>query len=58
MNLLDATVTKVIGEPQFKYGKWFIKVEANCYGSPTESDLMFSTKEEAEAVKVGYIFQC
>lgn len=54
VNLLDAYVTKIKGEPVFKYGKWFVSVEANCYGSPTESELMFDTEEEARAVKIGH----
>lgn len=58
MNLLDAIVTEVIGEPELKYGKWFIKVNANCWGIITESTLMFSSKEVALSVKPGYIFQC
>lgn len=58
MNLLDATVTEIIGEPELKYGKWFIKVKADCWGAVTESSLMFSSKEQALAVKPGYKFEC
>jgi len=56
MNLLDAYVTKIKGAPEFKYGKWFLKVEADCYGLPTESELMFDSKEGAEKVGIGYHF--
>jgi len=57
MNLVDCTVTKILSEPYFEYGKWFIKVEYNCYGNLSETSLMFREKEYAEKVSVGYVFQ-
>lgn len=61
MNLLDHYVTKIIGEPFYHdYGsgnfKWWLKVLATCYGTESETTLMFNTKEEALAISVGYIF--
>lgn len=58
MNLLDATVTEIVGKPYFMYGKWFLKVKAECWGSPTESTLMFATEEQAKAITPGYKFEC
>lgn len=55
MNLVDAYVTKIIENPYFKYEKWWIKVEYECYGI-SKTELMFTTKEEAEKVCVGYKF--
>lgn len=53
MNLLDAYVTEIKGEPELQYGKWFLAVGADCYGRPLETKLMFDTETEARAVKVG-----
>lgn len=57
MNLIDAEVTKVIGEPYPRFLKWWIKVESIDMGGLSEDNLMFDTKEEAEAVQPGYKFQ-
>lgn len=56
MNLVDCYVTKVVSEPYQEYGKWWVKVEANAYGRPSKSTLMFDTKEEAIKVDVGHHF--
>ena len=56
MNLLDAHVTKVVSEPKLKYGKWFVSVEADCYGRPMTTELMFETEEQARQVEVGHEF--
>ncbi len=58
MTVLDATVTKILGEPEFKHGKWFVKVERDCWGAKDEAELMFSTEASAKAVEVGYKFHC
>tara|TARA_R100001443_G_scaffold75752_1_gene83289 strand:+ start:1004 stop:1180 length:177 start_codon:yes stop_codon:yes gene_type:complete len=57
MNILDAHVVEVIGEPEFKYGKWFVRVKVDCYGCVSETQPMFSTKEAAESLKVGDVVQ-
>ena len=56
MNLLDAVVTKVLSEPYYKYNRWFVTVEYDCWGSLSVSDLMFNTEDEAKAVIIGYKF--
>lgn len=61
MNLLEHYVTKIIGEPychDYSSGnfKWWLKVEAICYGYKCENTLMFDTKEDADKVKIGYMF--
>ena len=55
MNPVDAYVTNIIETPYFKYKKWWVKVEYECYGI-YKTELMFTTKEEAEKVYVGYEF--
>lgn len=57
MNLLDAIVTEIIDyTPYFKYGKWWVDVEYDCYGRKSKTSLMFDTIEEVLEVKVGYKF--
>ena len=56
MNLVDCYVTEVIGEPYEAYGKGWRKVKYDSYGRISESELMFSTKQEAEQVQVGHQF--
>lgn len=56
MNLVDCYVTEVIGEPYEAYGKWWRKVKYDSYGRISESELMFSTKQEAKQVQVGHQF--
>lgn len=56
MNILDAVVTKVCGEPYYQYNKWWVEVHHNCYGIPGGTKLMFNTKDEALKVKPGYQF--
>jgi hypothetical protein len=56
MNLVEAEVTKVKGQPFEDYGWWWVKVEYVCYSVSSDMQLMFKTKEEAEKVKIGYKF--
>lgn len=56
MNLVEATVIEIVGEPYEKYGKWWVNVVGDCYGRKTESFLMFETEEDARSLKVGTVF--
>jgi len=56
VNVLDAYVTEILGEPELKYGKWFVRVTADCYGRPTTTELMFDTEAEARSVEIGHHF--
>lgn len=56
MNLLEAYVTKVLSEPYENYGKWWVDVEYNCWGSISKSEVMCQTEQEALTVAVGYEF--
>ena len=58
MNLVDAYVTAILAAPEYKYLKWWVKVEADVYGSKQQTELMFGTLDEALALKVGFKFQC
>ena len=57
MNFCDTYVTKIIGEPVLKYGKWFLEVEYLSWSiTPEETELMFSSLEEAQEVEEGFWF--
>ena len=58
MNLLDASVTKVLGEPFFKWNKWWVRVEYKCWGRDSKTELMFSTEDKAKSVEIGFKFLC
>lgn len=57
MNLIDATVTKVLSGVYKNYNKFWVKVERDDIGGKSETTLMFDTLGDALAVKVGYKFQ-
>lgn len=56
MNFLDATVTKRLSKPYYRYNKWCVDVEYDCWGRIEVTILMFKSKEEANCVDVGYEF--
>lgn len=57
MNLVDAYVTEVMGEPYYIYEKWWVNVKYNSYGWQNDyTSLMFNTKEEADKVSNGFHF--
>lgn len=56
MNLIDLYVTKVLSEPEFEYGFWWVKVEAEAYGRTSEHSVYFDKKSDALKVKPGYKF--
>jgi len=56
MNLLEAHVTEIIGEPYFKFNKWWVKVKYNCWGSFGETELMFYKENHAKEIKIGHKF--
>lgn len=53
MNLVDAVVTRIIGEPYTQYGKWFVKAEINAYGRVSEHIIMADTQKGIKAYSVG-----
>lgn len=53
MNLLNATVVAILGNPEKKYNAWFVKVRINCYGRISETHVMFKSEEEANNLKLG-----
>ncbi len=56
MNLVDAVVTKVLAPPYFEHEMYWLKVEYESWGVLSQTELMFSTKEDAEKVKTGFKF--
>lgn len=56
MNVLDCVVIDIKGTPHFLYNKWWVTVSYNCWGSISETKLMFHSEEEALKVGKGYKF--
>ncbi|MGJ7474534.1 hypothetical protein ACSFEV_12185 [Pseudomonas fulva] len=56
MNLIDCYVTKILSEPYRMFGQWWVDVEYDSWGSPSQTKLMFRTEEAARAAKVGHHF--
>ncbi len=57
MNLIDAEVVEVLGEPVEKFGKWFVPVRVTAYGRESETEQICNCKEEAKLVSVGFKMQ-
>ena len=61
MNVLDHVVTKILSEPKFNECEgreyWSMDIEVSCYGRKQKGFLVFDTKEEAEKIEVGYVYQ-
>lgn len=56
MNLVEHTVTQIIGLPVYKYNRWWRLVEFICYGTKGETQIMTNTEEQSLDIKVGYKF--
>lgn len=56
MNLLDCTVTEILGTPYQEYGKWWIRVRYDCYGRESETNLMMDTEDGINNIKLGFTF--
>lgn len=56
MNTVDCVVTKVLGKPENKYGKWFVKVQYDSWGHLSETEVLFDTQNEANDIQPGYKF--
>ncbi|WVH13586.1 hypothetical protein [Acinetobacter phage vB_AbaM_fThrA] len=54
MNLLDATITKII-DIEEKNGFWYVIFEYNVYGAIKEDCRRFKYREDAEKLTVGTI---
>ena len=53
MNICESYVLEVIGEPYYKYDKWWVKCKFNSYGMVFEQTLMFDKLSSAKSVKIG-----
>lgn len=56
MNYVDAYVTKVHNGYDYKYNKYWVRVDYQSEGIDGETKLMFDTIEEATSVEVGHHF--
>ena len=53
MNLLEAEIVMVKSLPYYKYDKWWVDVDYNCYGKVSKTSVMRETEEEANRISVG-----
>lgn len=56
MNLLETEVIQILSKPYMMYGKYFINVIADCYGSKFETKIICNSVNEALSVGVGFKF--
>lgn len=56
MNLCDCYVTEVLKPPFEAYGKWWVSVRYESWGTESETSVMCGTLEEAERIEAGYTF--
>lgn len=56
MNALEAVVVQILSEPYFECDKWWVVIRYDCWGTITQSKLMFNTEEEAKNVFIGFKF--
>jgi hypothetical protein len=58
MNLIDAVVIEILSKPYEKYGKWWVDVLAqdDYAEKPSQNKILVNSKEEADAVCIGYKF--
>tara|TARA_Y100001973_G_scaffold106665_1_gene186311 strand:- start:32569 stop:32745 length:177 start_codon:yes stop_codon:yes gene_type:complete len=53
MNLCDAVVTQIKGNPYQTWGMWLVDAEIDCYGHISSTVLAFKTEEEAQRAHIG-----
>jgi len=53
VNIVDATIVKILSDPELKYEKWFVEVEIDLWGSLSKTSAMFSSEDTARNLKVG-----
>lgn len=56
MSLTDCYVTEVLGKPCYVYGRYWVRVRYDSWGSSAVTDVMCSSESEALKVGVGYCF--
>jgi len=56
MNLIDCVVVEVLGKPIEKYGKYWVHVRYNAWGTESTTDIMCNTLQEAEEIDIDYKF--
>lgn len=56
MNMIDCTVVRVTSEPYEAYGRWWVDVIANSWGTVQPTYVMCDTLDAAKAIKPGFTF--
>lgn len=57
MNKVDCMVLEVLSPPYAVHGCWCVDVKYNSWGSVSEGTVYVFSKEEADKVEIGYVFQ-
>ncbi len=57
MNTVDCTVLEVLSPPYEEYGCWCVDVLYNSWGNISDGTVYVFSKEEADKVEIGYVFQ-
>jgi hypothetical protein len=57
MNLVDCVVVRVLAQPRYEYGHWWVKVRYNSWGRESETEIMCDTLMKAEDIAVGHKFE-
>lgn len=56
MNLIDFYVTEIVSSPYAQYGKWWVDVKADSWGTISKQTIMFKTLDDAKRLEIGYKF--
>ena len=56
MNLVDCHVTKILSEPYYEYGFWWLKVRYDSYGVESETAIMRKENSDLENIEIGFEF--
>ena len=57
MNLVDIEVIEILSPPEQNTWGWTVKVNQDSWGHVFQGSIYFKTREEAEKLKVGYVYQ-
>ncbi len=57
MNKVECTVLEVLSTPYQEYRCWCVDVKYNSWGNISNGTVYVFSKEEADKIEIGYIFQ-
>lgn len=57
MNLIEHEVLEILGKPVESHGYWIVPVRTNSWGWIGDTFVYFKSKEEADNLQEGYIYE-